>query len=64
MREVDKQFRRLYDRRVGLFTILITSVIIAFLVNTLTLPLETFIEKNTQVLGIPKEAIYVALMFY
>jgi len=62
-REIEEQFQRLYDKHIELLTILITSVIIAFLVNALTLPLETFVEKIAWMFHIPEEAIYVMLMF-
>jgi len=61
-REIDEKLRRLYDRRIELFIILITSVIVAFLVNILTLPLEAFVEEVMQVLGIPRGTIYMILI--
>jgi len=63
VREVDEQFQKLYERRLEILTILVTSVIVAFLVNILTLPLETFVERATQILCIPKETIYMLLLF-
>jgi len=62
IREIDEKLQRLYDRRIELFTILITSIIVAFLVNILTLPLEAFVERVMQVLGMPREAIYMLLI--
>jgi len=62
MREVNEEFQKLYEKRTELFTILITSVIIAFLVNVLTSPLEILVEKITQIFNLPKEVIYTSLM--
>ena len=61
-RDVNEMFWRLYERRLELLSILVTSVIIAFLVNILTVPLETIIEKIAQIVNIPKEATYILFL--
>lgn len=61
MKEVDEQFQRLYERHTELLVILVTSVIVALLVNILAVPLQTLVERIALVLNMPKEAIYMLL---
>ena len=62
-KEVDEQFRKLFERRLEIITILITSVVMALLVNLLTFPLEIIVERFANFAHISKESVYLMLAF-
>ena len=60
--EVNEQFQRLYERYTGLLIILVTSIVVALVVNILALPLQVLVERIALILNIPVECVYGLLM--
>ncbi|RLG76727.1 MAG: hypothetical protein DRO12_04055, partial [Thermoprotei archaeon] len=59
--DVDERFHRLYERHIGLLTILVTSIVVALVINMITLPLHALVERTASILNIPIEFVYIVL---
>ena len=61
IREISGQFQSLYERHIELLVILMTSVIVALLVNILVLPLQIIVKKTSLILNVSKGTVYMIL---
>lgn len=61
--EIDERFRRLHERYYDLLIVIVTSVVIAYLINILAPPASVLIRTFAQRIGVNEALIYTGMVF-